>query len=121
MAGILKKVFRVFNGTDWDKYHFETDSEQVIHGDTTVKASIDELNSNLVTKIAGEIKHVTLNSGWTVVSNDGYYLLAAYNIKNDTSYPVTAIQKRSAGDAYTVVVSGTNNSEIDLYLIWCKK
>lgn len=49
MAGILKKVFRVFNGTDWDKYHFETDSEQVIHGDTTVKASIDELNSNLIT------------------------------------------------------------------------
>ncbi len=56
MAGILKKVFRVFNGTDWDKYHFETDSEQVIHGDTTVKASIDELNSSFGDGAALKVK-----------------------------------------------------------------
>ena len=49
---IRNAEFKVNNGTDWDSYHFKTNSEQVKHTtaegtETTVKEELDSLNSNL--------------------------------------------------------------------------
>lgn len=34
MAQIIKRPFRTFNGTDWDKHYFETSADQVIQDAT---------------------------------------------------------------------------------------
>ena len=51
---ILRKVFKIFNGSSWDEYHLKTDSKQVIHTkadgtDTTVEEQLLALNSALTT------------------------------------------------------------------------
>lgn len=51
---ILRKAFRIFNGSSWDEYHLKTDSKQVIHtkadgADTTVEEQLLALNSALTT------------------------------------------------------------------------
>lgn len=47
---ILRKAFKIFNGSSWDEYHLKTDSKQVIHTkadgtDTTVEEQLLALNS----------------------------------------------------------------------------
>lgn len=49
---ILRKAFKIFNGSSWDEYHLKTDSKQVIHTkadgtDTTVEEQLLALNSTL--------------------------------------------------------------------------
>lgn len=52
---ILRKAFKIFNGSSWDEYHLKTDSKQVVHikadgTDTTVEEQLLALNSTLATK-----------------------------------------------------------------------
>ena len=49
MATTKKSQFKINNGTDWDTYHFETDSAQVKHkkGDGTETTVENVLNSAL--------------------------------------------------------------------------
>lgn len=52
---ILRKAFKIFNGSSWDEYHLKTDSKQVIHTkadgtDTTVEEQLLALNSTLLSK-----------------------------------------------------------------------
>ena len=52
---ILRKAFRIFNGSFWDEYHLKTDSKQVVHTkadgtDTTVEEQLLALNSILLSK-----------------------------------------------------------------------
>lgn len=47
---ILRKAFKIFNGSSWDEYHLKTDSKQVVHTkadgtDTTVEEQLLALNS----------------------------------------------------------------------------
>lgn len=49
---ILRKAFKIFNGSSWDEYHLKTDSKQVVHTkadgtDTTVEEQLNVLNSTL--------------------------------------------------------------------------
>lgn len=49
---ILRKAFKIFNGSSWDEYHLKTDSKQVVHTkadgtDTTVEEQLLALNSTL--------------------------------------------------------------------------
>ena len=51
---ILRKAFKIFNGSSWDEYHLKTDSKQVVHTkadgtDTTVEEQLLALNSTLTT------------------------------------------------------------------------
>lgn len=53
---ILRKAFKIFNGSSWDEYHLKTDSKQVIHTkadgtDTTVEEQLLALNSTLLKKV----------------------------------------------------------------------
>lgn len=52
---ILRKAFKIFNGSSWDEYHLKTDSKQVVHTkadgtDTTVEEQLLALYSTLATK-----------------------------------------------------------------------
>ena len=52
---ILRKAFKIFNGSSWDEYHLKTDSKQVIHTkadgtDTTVEEQLLALNSTMLSK-----------------------------------------------------------------------
>lgn len=62
MASILKRVFRIFNGTDWDTVHFETDSEQVKHDATTVKAKLDAFKSGALATVVNNLTTTAANT-----------------------------------------------------------
>lgn len=52
---IIRKAFKIFNGSAWDEYHLKTDSKQVVHTkkdgtDTTVEEQLNSLNSTLLSK-----------------------------------------------------------------------
>lgn len=52
MGGIIRRPFRSFNGTDWDKHYFENEAAQVKFTkedgtETTVQDELTELNDNL--------------------------------------------------------------------------
>lgn len=51
---ILRKAFKIFNGSSWNEYHLKTDSKQVVHTktdgtDTTVEEQLLALNSTIGT------------------------------------------------------------------------
>ena len=86
-----------------------------------MQADISSLNSNLAGLISVEQRGVTLTADWChIADKPGYYLLAAFNIRSDTNYPVTGIQRPGTG-GYTVIISGgTNGTQHALWLIWGK-
>ena len=62
---ILRKAFKIFNGSSWDEYHLKTDSKQVVHTkadgtDTTVAEQLLTLNSTLKSAIEFVDYSVTL-------------------------------------------------------------
>lgn len=62
MANILKRIYRIFNGTDWDIVHLETDSEQVKHDTTTVKAKLDALKSGALATVVNNLTTTAANT-----------------------------------------------------------
>lgn len=118
--------FKINNGSGWDNYHFKTNSGQVAHTtedgeQTTVEDELKRQNSNLAGLISVEQRGVTLTADWChIADKPGYYLLAAFNIRSDTNYPVTGIQRPGTG-GYTVIISGgPNGTQHALWLIWGK-
>ena len=60
---ILRKAFRIFNGSSWNEYHLKTDSKQVIHTkadgtDTTVEEQLLALNST-ITVTTGSFRNLS--------------------------------------------------------------
>ncbi len=52
MSEIIKRPFRSFNGTDWDKHYFDTSADQVKYtesdgSETELQAKIEKINDNL--------------------------------------------------------------------------
>ena len=60
---ILRKAFKIFNGSSWDEYHLKTDSKQVIHTkadgtNTTVEEQLLALNSTMMVT-AGSFRNLS--------------------------------------------------------------
>ena len=75
---ILRKAFKIFNGSSWDEYHLKTDSKQVVHTkadgtDTTVEEQLLALNSTLSKAITYKSYDITLQEN-AYVSPYSYYL-----------------------------------------------
>lgn len=75
---ILRKAFKIFNGSSWDEYHLKTDSKQVVHTkadgtDTTVEEQLLALNSTLQKAITYKSYDITLQEN-AYVSPYTYYL-----------------------------------------------
>ncbi len=58
MSEIIKRPFRSFNGTDWDKHYFETSADQVKYTESDgseieLQAKIEKINDNIVNILRG--------------------------------------------------------------------
>lgn len=80
---ILRKAFKIFNGSSWDEYHLKTDSKQVIHTkadgtDTTVEEQLLELNSTCIK---------TKQLSWTDVNATAGNPVLLKNFSIDSEWP----------------------------------
>lgn len=76
-------------------------------------------NGQQLLPIVTEIRHVSLTSNYFFINKPGYTLLNCYSIRNDSSNYVAGIQRRSDGNN-TVIISGGNGGEMDMFTIWVK-
>ena len=72
---ILRKAFKIFDGSSWNEYHLKTDSKQVIHTkadgtDTTVEEQLLALNSTCICSRADNVtRTVSLPSGTNMTAD----------------------------------------------------
>lgn len=86
---ILRKAFKIFNGSSWDEYHLKTDSKQVIHTkadgtDTTAEEQLLALNSALATNgldIMSLKKSLNNKANSSHTHDDRYYTESEINSK----------------------------------------
>lgn len=74
---ILRKAFKIFNGSSWDEYHLKTDSKQVIHTkadgtDTTVEEQLLALNSTLLKIVEWTSWKFSIDTGQGMNLSDDY-------------------------------------------------
>lgn len=104
---IIRKAFKIFNGSAWDEYHLKTDSKQVVHTkkdgtDTTVEEQLNSLNSTLTGAISTKTYSMTLTANNYVppFSMFGEGIIPDADIKKYGSpIAICAIQKSSAPGA----------------------
>ena len=104
---ILRKAFKIFNGSSWNEYHLKTDSKQVIHTkadgtDTTVEEQLLALNSTLTGAISTKTYSMTLTANNYVppFSMFGEGIIPDADTKKYGSpIAICAIQKSSAPGA----------------------
>lgn len=108
---IIRKAFKIFNGSVWDEYHLKTDSKQVIHTkadgtDTTVAEQLLALNSTLKSAIKYVDYPVTLESN-AYVTPFSYYLNKYLPASDVEKYgiPIAATLATSSGQAHPVSLS----------------
>lgn len=105
---ILRKAFKIFNGSSWDEYHLKTDSKQVVHTkadgtDTTVEEQLLALNSTsgIYRKRFDYSGKIPNNSVvWVTLAEkgtyDGYTMIGA--IVDWPTYPVFVSAPQHSGD-----------------------
>lgn len=76
-------------------------------------------NGQQICPVVTETRHVALTSNYCYMSKSGYSLIACQSVRNDSSNYVAGIQRRTNGQ-YTVIVSGANGGEMDIYTVWVK-
>ena len=104
---ILRKAFKIFDGSSRNEYHLKTDSKQVIHTkadgtDTTVEEQLLALNSTLTSAIRTKTYSMTLTANNYVppFSMFGEGIIPDADIKKYGSpIAICAIQKSSAPGA----------------------
>lgn len=122
MATTKKSQFKINNGTDWDTYHFETDSTQVKHkkSDGTETTVENVLNSAFEVKILKDIgqKTKSIASGspvetdtYTIEENGIYYFCYACTAtaKPDGKYFIAYMMKNGG---WTPIEIGGNFSTL---------
>lgn len=114
---ILRKAFKIFNGSSWDEYHLKTDSKQVVHTkadgtDTTVEEQLLALNSTLKSAIKFVDYQVTLDSN-AYVAPFSYYANNYLPISDIEKYgtPISATLMTSSGQAHPVALNLMSNGK----------
>lgn len=67
-----------------------------------------------------ETIHTTTTGNYCTLSKSGYFLIECNLISNSGAYYVTGINNQT-NENYAVIINGTNNTAVDLYVVWCKK
>lgn len=114
---ILRKAFKIFNGSSWDEYHLKTDSKQVVHTkadgtDTTVEEQLLALNSTLKSAIKYVDYTVVLTANGYVTPFSYYaneYLPTSDVEKYGT--PISATLMTSSGQAHPVALALSSNGK----------
>lgn len=114
---ILRKAFKIFDGSSWNEYHLKTDSKQVIHTkadgtDTTVEEQLLALNSTLKSAIKYVDYQVTLDSN-AYVAPFSYYANYYLPISDIEKYgtPISATLMTSSGQAHPVALTLMSNGK----------
>lgn len=114
---ILRKAFKIFDGSSWNEYHLKTDSKQVIHTkadgtDTTVEEQLLALNSTLKSAIKYVDYTITLTANGYVTPFSYYaneYLPTSDVEKYGT--PISATLMTSSGQAHPVALTLSSNGK----------
>lgn len=114
---ILRKAFKIFDGSSWNEYHLKTDSKQVIHTkadgtDTTVEEQLLALNSTLKSAIKYVDYTVVLTANGYVTPFSYYaneYLPTSDVEKYGT--PISATLMTSSGQAHPVALTLSSNGK----------
>lgn len=114
---ILRKAFKIFDGSSWNEYHLKTDSKQVIHTkadgtDTTVEEQLLALNSTLKSAIKYVDYTVVLTANGYVTPFSYYaneYLPTSDVEKYGT--PISATLMTSSGQAHPVALTLSINGK----------
>ena len=72
-------------------------------------------------KLIMELYTASTNTNYAIVNKTGYTLLLAYSVREDSSYFVKGINKRSDG-RYTLIIDGlTSSVTMSFWLTWAKE
>ena len=114
---ILRKAFKIFDGSSWNEYHLKTDSKQVIHTkadgtDTTVEEQLLALNSTLKSAIEYVDYPVTLDSN-AYVAPFSYYANNYLPISDIKKYgipiSITAVEPNGQPSPISITPSTNGN------------
>lgn len=114
---IIRKAFKIFNGSVWDEYHLKTDSKQVIHTkadgtDTTVAEQLLALNSTLKSAIKYVDYTIVLTAN-SYVTPFSYYANEYLPTSDVEKYgtPISATLMTSSGQAHPVALTLSSNGK----------
>lgn len=114
---IIRKAFKIFNGSVWDEYHLKTDSKQVIHTkadgtDTTVERELLKLNSTLKSAIKYVDYTIVLTAN-SYVTPFSYYANEYLPTSDVEKYgtPISATLMTSSGQAHPVALTLSSNGK----------
>lgn len=114
---ILRKAFKIFNGSSWDEYHLKTDSKQVVHTkadgtDTTVEEQLLALNSTLKSAIK-YVDYTIILTANGYVTPFSYYANEYLPTSDVEKYgtPISATLMTSSGQAHPVALTLSSNGK----------
>ena len=114
---ILRKAFKIFNGSSWDEYHLKTDSKQVVHTkadgtDTTVEEQLLTLNSTLKSAIK-YVDYTIILTANSYVTPFSYYANEYLPTSDVEKYgtPISATLMTSSGQAHPVALTLSSNGK----------
>lgn len=114
---IIRKAFKIFNGSVWDEYHLKTDSKQVIHTkadgtDTTVAEQLLALNSTLKSAIKYVDYTIVLTAN-SYVTPFSYYANEYLPTSDVEKYGtlISATLMTSSGQAHPVALTLSSNGK----------
>lgn len=114
---ILRKAFKIFNGSSWDEYHLKTDSKQVVHTkadgtDTTVEEQLLTLNSTLKSAIK-YVDYTIILTANSYVTPFSYYANEYLPTSDVEKYgtPISATLTTSSGQAHPVSLNLNSNGK----------
>ncbi|WP_075678503.1 hypothetical protein [Roseburia sp. 831b] len=72
-------------------------------------------------KLIMELYTASTNTNYAIVNKEGYTLLSAHTVRDDSSYFVKGINKRNDG-RYTLIIDGlTSSATMSFWLTWAKE
>lgn len=114
---ILRKAFKIFDGSSWNEYHLKTDSKQVIHTkadgtDTTVEEQLLALNSTLKSAIK-YVDYTIILTANGYVTPFSYYANEYLPTSDVEKYgtPISATLMTSSGQAHPVALTLSSNGK----------
>lgn len=72
-------------------------------------------------KLIMELYTASTNTNYAIVNKEGYTLLSAHSVRDDSSYFIKGINKRNDG-RYTLIIDGlTSSATMSFWLTWAKE
>lgn len=114
---VAEKIRKLAPG--W-QFEVKTESKTIPGAINNLKDEIVQTDKKIEDKIVSVSMHLQTRSDWVVVKKDGYELLNAYLMINDSSKYLRAISKTNDDRGYILLFSGINEEIVDVSTIWRK-